>query len=176
MLVQPKVNGREVGYMILDTGASGFVMEKAAADELGLESFGQLHVSGMAGKVRTCRQHRLTPRGLHPVSFGMYRHVRPPAAWFFHVVLWICLIGPEALFYPRNRRPSVVQVHSQFRRADSVQIGPLLMKRPLFMEMMLGGIVRGAPGPVVGIVGYDIFRRSVIELPVQKAVRDFAAG
>mmetsp|Transcript_20326 Transcript_20326/g.52029 ORF Transcript_20326/g.52029 Transcript_20326/m.52029 type:complete len:651 (-) Transcript_20326:36-1988(-) len=107
VLVQPRINGIEAGYMILDTGASGFVIEKAAADKLGLLAFGELYVSGMAGKIRC-----------------------------------------------------------QFRRADNIEIGPLVMQRPLFMEMMLGGLVRGAPGPVVGIVGYEIFRRAVVELPV----------
>jgi hypothetical protein len=42
----------------------------------------------------------------------------------------------------------------------------MVMQQPLFMEMMLGGLVRGAPGPVIGIVGYEIFRRAVVELPV----------
>lgn len=51
VLVQPRINGIEAGYMILDTGASGFVIEKAAADKLGLLAFGELYVSGMAGKV-----------------------------------------------------------------------------------------------------------------------------
>jgi len=106
VLVTPKVNGKEIGCMILDTGASGFVIEKSAADNLGLEAFGELHVSGMAGKV-----------------------------------------------------------HCQFRRADTIEIGPLVMQQPLFMEMMLGGVVRGAPLPVVGIIGYEVFRRAVIELP-----------
>jgi hypothetical protein len=51
VLVQPRINGAEAGYMILDTGASGFVIERAAADKLGLLAFGELYVSGMAGKV-----------------------------------------------------------------------------------------------------------------------------
>jgi len=110
VLVKPKINGREVGYMILDTGASGFVIEKGLADELGLEAFGELYVSGMAAKVQC-----------------------------------------------------------QFRRAETVEIGPMVMQKPLFMEMMLGGLVRGAPGPVVGIVGYEVFRRAVIELPPQES-------
>mmetsp|Transcript_36269 Transcript_36269/g.80722 ORF Transcript_36269/g.80722 Transcript_36269/m.80722 type:complete len:304 (+) Transcript_36269:2-913(+) len=31
--------------------------------------------------------------------------------------------------------------------------------------MNLAGLVRGAPGEVIGIVGYDIFRRAVVEVP-----------
>ena len=55
ILVQPLINGREVGYMILDTGASGFVIEKDAADRLGLAAFGELYVAGLARKVRQAR-------------------------------------------------------------------------------------------------------------------------
>lgn len=41
------------------------------------------------------------------------------------------------------------------RRAESFQLGPLLMERPLFMELPCSGIVTGVPdgGRVVGIVG-----------------------
>jgi len=75
-------------------GASGLVIEPAAADALGLAAFGRLHVAGIAGRV-PCR----------------------------------------------------------YRRAASLAVGPLTMARPLFMEMALGGLVRGAPGPVIGIIG-----------------------
>ena len=49
--MQPVINNECVGYMILDTGASGFVLEKNVADMLGLASFGELYVSGLAHKV-----------------------------------------------------------------------------------------------------------------------------
>ena len=45
------------------------------------------------------------------------------------------------------------RVPCQYRRASSLTVGPLTMTRPLFMEMALGGLVRGAPGPVIGIIG-----------------------
>lgn len=50
-LVRPLINGREVGYFIFDTGASGFVLDPAVAAELGLEGFGELQVTSMVGKV-----------------------------------------------------------------------------------------------------------------------------
>ncbi len=34
-------------------GASGFVVDAVTADELGMESFGELAVTGMAGKVKS---------------------------------------------------------------------------------------------------------------------------
>lgn len=40
-----------------------------------------------------------------------------------------------------------------FRRAASIAFGPLTVRQPLFMEMQLGGLVRGAPGEVIGIAG-----------------------
>jgi len=107
ILVRPTINGREVdGLMILDTGASGFVITKSLADELELPSFGELYVAGVTRKVR-----------------------------------------------------------SQFRRAATIQLGPVEMSNPLFMEMCIDGVVHGAPEPVVGIMGYDFFRRAVVEVP-----------
>ena len=32
-------------------------------------------------------------------------------------------------------------------------------------EMGIGGLIRGAPGPCIGIVGADVFRAAVLELP-----------
>ena len=75
-------------------GASGFVIEKAAADALGMAAFGSFHASGMIGHMQI-----------------------------------------------------------RLRRCASIQLGPLTVQNPLFMEMQLGGLVTGGPGPVVGIVG-----------------------
>ncbi|EFN58196.1 hypothetical protein CHLNCDRAFT_142045 [Chlorella variabilis] len=50
-LVQPLLDGRPVGYFIFDTGASGFVLDPAVAEALGLEAFGELQVTSMVGKV-----------------------------------------------------------------------------------------------------------------------------
>ncbi|DBA75380.1 TPA: hypothetical protein ACH3X1_010646 [Trebouxia sp. C0004] len=106
VLVQPKLNGQNVGYMMLDTGASGLVIEQGTADELGLAAFGEMYVAGMGGRL-------------------------------------LC----------------------QFRRGQQLTVGPVTIQRPLFMQMSLAGVVAGAPGPVTGILGYDIFRRCVMELP-----------
>ncbi|CAL8460583.1 g112 [Coccomyxa elongata] len=107
VLVRPCINGSDaLGFFILDTGASGCVIERTAADKLGMAGFGKLFVAGMAGRIK-----------------------------------------------------------SRFRRAETLSLGPLTIDKPLFMEMGIGGLIRGAPGPVIGIVGYDVFRRAVIELP-----------
>jgi hypothetical protein len=96
MLAFATLNGDSTnsGYFIVDTGASGFVIEPAAADKLNLESFGEVHVTGMAGKIK-----------------------------------------------------------GKFRRAEVFQLGPLEVKDAVMMEMNCGGLVTGAPGPVIGIVG-----------------------
>ena len=52
VLVQPQVNGRLAGWFILDTGASGLVIERDVADRLGLSSFGDVYVAGVGRKVR----------------------------------------------------------------------------------------------------------------------------
>ncbi len=96
MLAFATLNGDSTnsGYFIVDTGASGFVIEPTAADKLNLESFGEVHVTGMAGKIK-----------------------------------------------------------GKFRRAEVFQLGPLEVKDAVMMEMNCGGLVTGAPGPVIGIVG-----------------------
>lgn len=65
-LVKPRLNGREVGYFILDTGASGFVLDPQAADALDLEAFGELQV-GPAGAcpARRCAGGLRLVRTLH---------------------------------------------------------------------------------------------------------------
>ncbi len=51
MLVDVDLDGQHAGLMILDTGASGFVVEQRVADDLHLERFGELHIAGITGKV-----------------------------------------------------------------------------------------------------------------------------
>ena len=46
----------------------------------------------------------------------------------------------------------------------ALALGPLVVDRPVFMEMALGGIVSGATEPVAGIVGFDAFKSAVVEV------------
>jgi len=46
LLVEAHLNGRRAGWMILDTGASGFVIDPAVADQFRLPSFGNLRIAG----------------------------------------------------------------------------------------------------------------------------------
>ena len=105
VLVRPLIDGVDVGPFILDTGASGLVISGAAAERLNLRSFGEVWVSGVAGKV------------------------------------------------PCN-----------FRRGKTLELGPITIDAPVFMEMSVGGIVSGSSEPVAGIVGFDVFKSAVLEV------------
>ena len=111
LLVHPTLDGApSPGLFILDTGASGLVIDPAAADAAGWPAFGELHVSGVAGAVA-----------------------------------------------------------ARFRRGASLSLGPLTLTDPVYMEMplseLVSGLPDGAPGPVVGIAGHDVFRAAVVTLP-----------
>lgn len=57
------------------------------------------------------------------------------------------------------------KVRSKFRQATSITLGPLTMDNPIMVEMPCTGLARGAPEPVVGIIGQEIFRRAVVVIP-----------
>ncbi len=65
---------------------------------------------------------------------------------------------------------------ARFLRLSSWSLGGLSISQPVMMVMELGGLVRGAPGEVVGIVGYDLFRRAVVQLPQLLPASHGAAG
>ena len=105
VLVEPTIDGKNAGPFILDTGASGLVITPRAAKALGLRAFGEVHVSGVSGRV-PCR----------------------------------------------------------FQRGQELKLGPLTLKRPVFMEMGLDGIVSGAAEPVAGIIGFDVFKSAILSV------------
>lgn len=65
------------------------------------------------------------------------------------------------------------RVAARWRRADSVRVGPLVLHRPLLLEMETLGLVWGASGPVIGIVGFDLFRRAIVDMPPSPAAHVF---
>ena len=67
VLVRPLIDGVDVGPFILDTGASGLVITKAAAARVAdCASFGEVFVSGVSGKV-PCRFRRASNMTLGPI-------------------------------------------------------------------------------------------------------------
>lgn len=53
LLVKPKVNGKEVGWFIFDSGAGATVLDTKLIKELELEQFGELPAIGVGGTVKT---------------------------------------------------------------------------------------------------------------------------
>lgn len=51
LLVKPRIDGREVGWFIFDTGAGATVLDKSTAATLGVEQFGSIPVGGIGGYV-----------------------------------------------------------------------------------------------------------------------------
>ena len=105
VLVRPYINGRDVGPFILDTGASGLVLDQRVADDLNLDTFGEVHVSGVSTKVKCA-----------------------------------------------------------FRRAKVLTIGKLKIEKPVFMQMDASGIVSGCNERVAGIIGFDAFKSSIVDV------------
>jgi hypothetical protein len=52
MLVRPLVNGKDVGWFVLDSGAAGMVIDPKAADGLGLRALGEVVVVGAFGPTK----------------------------------------------------------------------------------------------------------------------------
>ncbi|XP_024527258.1 uncharacterized protein LOC9652736 [Selaginella moellendorffii] len=52
-LVRPLVDGQDIGYFLLDTGASGLMIDANKTRELGMEGFGEVHLLGVETRVRS---------------------------------------------------------------------------------------------------------------------------
>src|SRR5262249_3812475 len=52
------------------------------------------------------------------------------------------------------------------RQAQSMQLGPITIDRPAFVEMDLDPLSAISGVEIVGIVGYDVLRRSIVEIEV----------
>ncbi len=101
VLIRPVIDGREIGWFILDTGADCHVISPRAADALGLQAFAQVLATGTSGSI---------------------------------------LVG--------------------LRQAREMRVGPLTLDDPVFAVIDLSDVIPG----VAGVVGYPLFRRSVVEL------------
>ncbi len=49
LLVRPKINGRDAGWFLFDTGAGAMIVSVSKATELGLPAFGKIPVGGVGG-------------------------------------------------------------------------------------------------------------------------------
>lgn len=53
LLVHPLVNGQDVGWFILDSGAGAMVIDQKVADRLGMKTVGEIVAVGVAGTTKT---------------------------------------------------------------------------------------------------------------------------
>ncbi len=77
VLVHPTVNGRDIGWFILDSGASGSTITAQAARAAGLDAAGTTRIQGTeVTTVFRCRELRVGPlrfEGIHLTGLDMHR-------------------------------------------------------------------------------------------------------
>ncbi len=106
-LVKPRIDGRDVGWFIFDTGAGGSTLSPEVARALELPVVGEGGVMSVFG---------YTPARIH--------------------------------------------------RAHTLTLGPLTIRRPVFVEFDLAPFEGPLGEKIAGIVGYDVMRRAIVELEV----------
>jgi hypothetical protein len=74
ILVRPSVDGKDVGWFVLDSGAGAMVVDRAAADKAGMAALGRVHVNGVGGS-ETGRFRTGTTLELGPVTIDALRYV-----------------------------------------------------------------------------------------------------
>lgn len=74
--VRALVNGQDIGWFILDSGAGGMLIDKTLADSLHLKRLNSVSASGVAGRielsVRAVDKFEIGPMTLRNVRFGDY--------------------------------------------------------------------------------------------------------
>lgn len=116
VLVHPLVNGRDVGWFILDSGAETMTMDPGIAAKMGLPKLGEAPETGVGGSI----------------TGSIYG-------------------------------------------ADSVSLGPLTIHKQRIVGFDMKEIAPFFGVPLAGIVGYDVFRRSIVELslnPIRVSIYD----
>jgi hypothetical protein len=108
LLVRPKINGADVGWFVLDSGATVMCLAKDVADSLGLPVLGRAVASGWSGPAETA-----------------------------------------------------------FRQGRTFELGPLRIEDTKYLEIPASFGLDSSSVRIAGIVGYDLFRRAVIEIDVK---------
>jgi hypothetical protein len=107
LAVHPQVNGQEIGWFLLDTGAGSSVIDIAWADSLRMETIGELPAMGFGGLIT-----------------------------------------------------------SHYRIGENLSLGPVEIDRPTFLEIDLSPLREAFGMDIAGILGYDLFMRSLVDLDV----------
>ncbi len=105
LIVHPLINGQDVGWFILDSGADIMVIDPAIADKLNLPKIGELPLVGIGAVVK-----------------------------------------------------------EPFRTVNEMKLGPMTLKDSQFAELDLSMFKKIFNMDVVGIVGFDTFRRAVVKV------------
>jgi predicted aspartyl protease len=75
-LVHPRINGKDVGWFIFDSGAGSMVISKTVAKELELPTFGQIPVGGIGGYTQSSlcqgKLFELGPISIHRTTYLEY--------------------------------------------------------------------------------------------------------
>jgi hypothetical protein len=108
LLVRPKINGAEVGWFVVDSGASTMCLAKNVADSLGLPVLGDAVANGWNGTAKTA-----------------------------------------------------------FRQGRTFELGPIRIDNTRYLETPASFGLDSAKVRIAGIVGYDLFRRAVVDLDVK---------
>ena len=74
LLVHPHVNGQDVGWFILDSGAGTMVIDQQVADRLGMPAVGEIVAVGVAGTTKT-RFRTGGPLRLGPLTMTRTRYL-----------------------------------------------------------------------------------------------------
>lgn len=109
ILVHPRVDGKDVGWFILDSGADSMVIDQATADKLSMPKLGKDSVVGVGGVVQ-----------------------------------------------------------EPFRTASTFTLGPATVQNVNFLEVDLHQLSDIFKVPLAGIVGFDFFRRFIIQVDLRK--------
>jgi hypothetical protein len=105
LMLRPRVNGKEVGWFILDSSAGAHALHQRVAQELQLPILGKVLAAGVGATVAT-----------------------------------------------------------QFRKAASLELGPVQLVDQHFVEIDLGSISLLMGETIAGVLGYPLFQAAVIEL------------
>jgi len=109
VLVHPRVNGKDIGWFILDSGADSMIIDQTIADSLSMPKIGKESVVGVGGAVQ-----------------------------------------------------------EPFRTANAFSLGPATMQNVTFLEFDLHQLSDVFKVPLAGIVGYDFFRRFIVQVDLKK--------
>jgi outer membrane lipoprotein-sorting protein len=113
ILVKPLINGKDVGWFILDSGAEVMVIDNKVADDLKLSKVGKIALTGVGGTIE-----------------------------------------------------------SSFRQVNEFTLGPATLKGTFFTQIELGQIGQLLGIKLAGIVGGDLFKRSIVSIDLTKPAVD----